>query len=152
MKTFVADNFDVNGTEFQEWTPKDWQPNPKFLSNITDIKLKEWATTLHGFWEELGRLIKDDVKDSPEKYSMIYVSHPVIVPGKTIYNLHNPSLCPLYLNATNELIFFLLKVDVSRNSTIGTRNGFKIFKKQNSSNLSLINVYIIFSGTGFKKD
>lgn len=79
IRDFVALNFE-DGTEFVPWTPSDWIDNPVFLNNISDPDLKSWAETLHSFWEELGRQIKEDVSTS-DRYSMHYVSHPVIVPG-----------------------------------------------------------------------
>lgn len=55
--------------------------NPKFLNRIADPKLKTWARTLHEFWKELGREIKNEVGLKPELNSLVYVSHPVILPG-----------------------------------------------------------------------
>ena len=81
IQKFVDDNFDPEGSEFEEWVPSDWKEKPAFLSNIKDDRFRDWAWKLHKFWNELGRKIKDDVKNRPELYSMIYVSHPVIVPG-----------------------------------------------------------------------
>ncbi|XP_035713254.1 trehalase isoform X1 [Folsomia candida] len=79
--SFVAANFDEAGSEFAPWNPTDWHPDPQFIKNITDPHLQVWATQIHSYWKELGRKIKDDVKNRAELYSMIYTSHPVIVPG-----------------------------------------------------------------------
>lgn len=79
LKNFVANNFE-DGTEFEPWVPGDWIDNPDFLNSISDPVFKEWARSLHGFWEELGRKIKPAVNGS-DRYSMHYVSHPVIIPG-----------------------------------------------------------------------
>jgi len=81
LETFVNSNFDKEGSEFEPWNPDDWHENPKFLKNISDPGLRTWATKIHSYWKELGRKIKDEVRDRPELYSMIYTSHPVIVPG-----------------------------------------------------------------------
>lgn len=81
IKTFVDSNFDKEGSEFEPWDPSDWHANPVFLQNITDSQLRNWANELHSFWKELGRKIKDDVRDRPDLYSMIYLENPVIVPG-----------------------------------------------------------------------
>lgn len=81
IQDFVDANFDPEGAEFEPWDPSDWTAKPKFLSNIEDPNLREWAEKIHVFWKELGRKIKVDVKNRPDLYSMIYVSHPVIVPG-----------------------------------------------------------------------
>ena len=31
---FVDRNFGPEGTEFEEWEPEDWDPNPEFLNGI----------------------------------------------------------------------------------------------------------------------
>ena len=36
---------------------------------------------MHGRWKDLGRKIKSDVKDHPERYSLHYLPEPFIVPG-----------------------------------------------------------------------
>lgn len=81
IQTFVEANFDPEGSEFEAWDPIDWHPKPAFLQNISDVSFRSWANELHAFWKELGRKIKDDVKERPDMYSMIYLDHPVIVPG-----------------------------------------------------------------------
>jgi len=80
LEKFIQDNFE-NGTEFQDWTPPDWINAPEFLQGIADADLRLWATDLHGFWHELGREIKDAVNQTRNQYSMLFVSHPVIIPG-----------------------------------------------------------------------
>ena len=37
--------------------------------------------SLHERWKHLGRMIKQDVKNNPDKYSLIYLANPFIVPG-----------------------------------------------------------------------
>lgn len=69
------------GNEFESWNPLDWKPNPKVLEKIVDPKLHSWASKLNEFWNELGRKIKAEVKEEPERFSMIYVSNGIIVPG-----------------------------------------------------------------------
>lgn len=83
IKEFVETHFDtnVNGTEFEPWNPPDWVENPAFLAGIENPILRQFAKELHEFWFQLGRQIHEEVKTNHEKYSMYYVSHPVIVPG-----------------------------------------------------------------------
>jgi alpha,alpha-trehalase len=78
---FVNETFDPPGSEFEAWDPPDWIPHPRFLEKIKDPVLQEWATHLHHFWKELGRKMKDEVRNNTVSYSAIYVQHPVIVPG-----------------------------------------------------------------------
>lgn len=81
VKEFVEANFEEPGQEFEAWKPDDWQENPKFVATIKDPKLKEFALGLNHVWLDLGRQMKETVKDHEDLYSIIYVPHPVIVPG-----------------------------------------------------------------------
>ncbi|XP_066997114.2 trehalase isoform X2 [Anabrus simplex] len=81
IKHFIDENFDPEGSEFEYWDPLDWTPKPTFLDKVIDPEYKVWAEKLHLLWKSLGRKMKDAVKDHQELYSIIYVPHPVIVPG-----------------------------------------------------------------------
>ncbi|XP_045507569.1 trehalase-like isoform X2 [Colias croceus] len=78
---FVNQNFDPEGSEFEDWRPTDWKDNPAFLDRIKDPLLHQWASDLNKLWLELGRKMKDDVKLNQDLYSIIYVDNPFIVPG-----------------------------------------------------------------------
>ncbi|XP_055902770.1 trehalase-like [Eupeodes corollae] len=81
VQNFVNDNFEDRGKEFVSWTPEDWIENPRFLNNIRNAKLRQFASDLNGIWKILGRKMIDDVHKNPEYYSIIPVNNPVIVPG-----------------------------------------------------------------------
>ncbi|PSN49112.1 Trehalase [Blattella germanica] len=81
VEKFVQDNFEPAGSEFEDWDPSDWKDQPKFLRSIIDPNFRKWAKDLHDLWKFLGRKMKDDVKENQDLYSIIYVPHPVIVPG-----------------------------------------------------------------------
>ncbi|CAD0206292.1 unnamed protein product [Chrysodeixis includens] len=81
IQEFVNQNFDPEGSEFEEWRPTDWKDNPAFLQRIKDPLLHQWASELNRLWLQLGRKMKDDVKMNQDLYSIIYVDNPVIVPG-----------------------------------------------------------------------
>lgn len=81
IQEFVNQNFDPEGSEFEEWTPTDWKNNPAFLQRIKDPLLHQWASDLNLLWLQLGRKMKQEVKLHQELYSIIYVDNPVIVPG-----------------------------------------------------------------------
>ncbi|XP_069362655.1 trehalase-like isoform X1 [Maniola hyperantus] len=81
IRRFVDDNFDVEGSEFEDWQPLDWKHNPAFLQRIKDPLLLEWAKSLNELWLNLGRKMKTEVKENQDLYSIIYVDNPVIVPG-----------------------------------------------------------------------
>ncbi|CAH0764744.1 unnamed protein product [Diatraea saccharalis] len=78
---FVEQYFDPEGSEFDDWKPTDWKTEPKFLERITDPLLHQWASDLNRLWLQLGRRMKDDVKQNQDLYSIIYVDNPFIVPG-----------------------------------------------------------------------
>nr|AEW67359.1 trehalase [Coptotermes formosanus] len=81
ISSFVDETFDPPGSEFEDWDPIDWIPYPKFLKKIRDPVFRGWARHLHLFWKELGRQMKYEVRNDTDLYSIIYVQHPVIVPG-----------------------------------------------------------------------
>lgn len=81
IQEFVNQNFDPEGSEFEDWRPTDWKDNPSFLKNIKDPLLNQWASELNRLWLSLGRKMKSEVKDNQDQYSIIYVDNPVIVPG-----------------------------------------------------------------------
>uniref|UniRef100_A0A3P9PQ13 Trehalase n=1 Tax=Poecilia reticulata TaxID=8081 RepID=A0A3P9PQ13_POERE len=88
LEEFLGANFDKPGTEFEPWTPTDWQDKPRFLSGIADEKLRLWAEQIHGLWKSLGRKMQTSVKDHPELYSQIFSPHPVVVPGGRFRELY----------------------------------------------------------------
>jgi len=77
----VPNNFDPQGSEFEEWKPSDWSEDIPLFDEITDPHYKSIAKDVHGRWKDLGRKIKSDVKDHPERYSLHYLPEPFIVPG-----------------------------------------------------------------------
>ncbi|XP_008474907.1 trehalase isoform X4 [Diaphorina citri] len=81
LEQFVNETFDEAGSEFEDWSPSDWVESPRFLSKIKDKNFQEWASQLNALWKFLGRKMKDDVRLHQDQYSIIYVPHPVIVPG-----------------------------------------------------------------------
>lgn len=81
IQEFVNQNFDPEGSEFEDWRPSDWKHNPGFLAKIKDPLLHKWASALNDLWLDLGRKMKEAVKESPDLYSIIYVEQPFIVPG-----------------------------------------------------------------------
>ncbi|CAG0919324.1 unnamed protein product, partial [Notodromas monacha] len=81
VQTFVDEHFDPPGSELEIWIPPDWKPEPKFLDEINDEDMKEFASQLHKLWKQLGRKVKNRVRDNADKYSIFYVPHGTIVPG-----------------------------------------------------------------------
>ncbi|EFA11183.1 trehalase isoform X1 [Tribolium castaneum] len=80
-RAFVNENFEPAGQEFEEWDPEDWVKHPKYIDGIQDDEFKQWALSLNLVWKDLGRKMKKEVELNQSLYSIIWVPHPVIVPG-----------------------------------------------------------------------
>ena len=78
---FVEANFDDEGLELELWTPEDWSPEPVFLQELRNPQLRGLAKRINRLWKDLSRRIKDEVKENPQLYSIIYVPNGFIVPG-----------------------------------------------------------------------
>lgn len=88
IRKFVEDNFEDEGLELESWVPEDWTPNPEFIAKLKKPKLRGLARRINLLWKDLSRKIKDDVKNNPNLYSIIYVPNGFVVPGgeKIIFN------------------------------------------------------------------
>lgn len=78
---FIEDNFEAEGQELEPWTPEDWTPRPKFVEKLENTELRGLAIRINGLWKDLSRRIKDDVRENPQLYSIIYVPNGFVVPG-----------------------------------------------------------------------
>ncbi|XP_016969977.1 uncharacterized protein LOC108037831 [Drosophila rhopaloa] len=81
LQMFVEKHFNDPGTELEPWTPPDWKPQPSFLIKISDPEIKQFGSDVNKIWLHLGRRIKDDVKENPDQYSILYIPNPFIVPA-----------------------------------------------------------------------
>lgn len=81
LKQWVESNFAPPGSEFEHWIPNDWHETPKFVERIKDEGFRQFASALNKLWLELGRKMTKDVKENTNRYSIIHVDYPVIVPG-----------------------------------------------------------------------
>lgn len=87
LTEFVHQHF-TNDSELEKWTPPDYNENPWILNNINDEQLRTFAKNVNDIWPILGRKIKDEVFQNPERYSLIPVKEGFIIPGgrfKEIY-------------------------------------------------------------------
>ena len=80
IMTFVREHF-VMEEQMDDHVPLDWIERPKLISRIKDRQLAKFASDLNSRWKMLCRKIKNEVQRNPELYSLIYLPHPVIVPG-----------------------------------------------------------------------
>ncbi|XP_018563583.1 trehalase-like [Anoplophora glabripennis] len=80
VETFVEENF-VSKGELEDWTPPDFKSNPAFLKSIDDLVVRHFAKMLVSIWLDLGRKVKSEVNEDPDKYSLIPLPNGFIVPG-----------------------------------------------------------------------
>jgi alpha,alpha-trehalase len=79
---FVTGNFGPIGSDLLRWTPPDWEETPSFLKRLSrNDKYFSFAKSVHQLWLSLGREAVPMVKATPERYSLLYTPHPMIVPG-----------------------------------------------------------------------
>ncbi|CAD6186271.1 unnamed protein product [Caenorhabditis auriculariae] len=81
LREFVTSHFDPPGSELMEWYPTDWVDFPSNFLNIHDYHHRRWALHLHRIWRDLCRRVKDEVRKHQDRYSLLYVPHPFIIPG-----------------------------------------------------------------------
>lgn len=87
LQNFLNENFFSAGSEVKPFTPKDWKPNPKFLENISDTKLKQWGFEVHEIWKDLLRVF-DHNMSCENCFSSISTSKPFIVPGGRFHEFY----------------------------------------------------------------
>ena len=80
LEEFVTRHFTLEN-QMVEHEPEDWIPDPKVLSRIADDQYREFGCKLNLVWKVLCREVNVDVRDNPDRYSLIYSPHPVVVPG-----------------------------------------------------------------------
>ncbi|VDO77321.1 unnamed protein product [Heligmosomoides polygyrus] len=81
VKKFVDENFDEEGYELQSCKLADWVQYPPKFKSIVDNNMRMFALKLNVIWKELCREVKPEVKDSPERFSLLHVPYPFVVPG-----------------------------------------------------------------------
>uniref|UniRef100_A0A915CMD4 Trehalase n=1 Tax=Ditylenchus dipsaci TaxID=166011 RepID=A0A915CMD4_9BILA len=81
LTKFIEENFDQESTELQSCYLNDWNERPAQLEQIQDKTLKEWAMDLNKIWKNLCRQINPNVEAHPDRYSLLYVPKPFVIPG-----------------------------------------------------------------------
>ncbi|XP_053125832.1 trehalase [Hemicordylus capensis] len=81
LEEFVKTHFSPPGQELENWEPPDWTGSPPLLERIANKELRSWARELNAKWKLLGRKMKPEVQSSPQRHSLLYVPHPLVVPG-----------------------------------------------------------------------
>ncbi|KAJ8912193.1 hypothetical protein NQ315_003797 [Exocentrus adspersus] len=80
VEEFVHKNFKSIG-ELDDAEPRDFQPEPKILHEITDPVVRSFTKNLIAIWPSLTRKVSYHVFENPDTHSLIPVQYPFIIPG-----------------------------------------------------------------------
>jgi alpha,alpha-trehalase len=81
LQVFLDHNFYEAGSDILHWIPTDYNSNPDFIFQITNVTYQSWAKDLNDLWLTLGREHAESVSEFPERQSYLPRKHPFIVPG-----------------------------------------------------------------------
>lgn len=87
LQKFIDENLE-DGDELEDWNPPDFTDNPMIVNRIKDQNYKQWAFGLNHVWKTLARKVKDDVKEHPDKYSLLWVPNGFVIPGGRFRELY----------------------------------------------------------------
>lgn len=80
LRSFIEKHFDEPGGELDEVQPIDYNPDCNF-ENISCPWYRQWAQELHRKWPQLCRKVSDRVLAEPQRFSLIALPKPFVVPG-----------------------------------------------------------------------
>lgn len=80
IQAFVDANFD-EGNELEVWIPTDYSCFPKFLYDVEDLVLRDFAKKLVHIWPLLARKVRQEVAENKDRYSLLPIPNGFIVPG-----------------------------------------------------------------------
>ncbi|VDK74142.1 unnamed protein product [Onchocerca ochengi] len=81
LRRFVENHFDEPGGELDNCEPSDFDPEYGRFESINSPSYRQWAKELHRKWPALCRKVSDRVIADPEKFSLIPLPKPFVVPG-----------------------------------------------------------------------
>ncbi|MFH4979313.1 hypothetical protein AB6A40_006022 [Gnathostoma spinigerum] len=81
LRSFIEQHFDEPGGELDNYQPNDFQPDAITFHSIKCPEYREWAEQLHRKWPTLCRKVSDKVLADPQRYSLIAIPKPFVVPG-----------------------------------------------------------------------
>lgn len=80
LSKFVQEHFEQPGGELEDHEPSDFNAEEQF-SGIVDPNFRSWAQELHRKWPTLCRRVSEKVLSDPNRYSLIPLPKPFVVPG-----------------------------------------------------------------------
>jgi len=80
LSNFVQEHFEQPGGELEDHEPSDFNAEEQF-PDIIDPNFRSWAQELHKKWPTLCRRVSEKVLSDPNRYSLIPLPKPFVVPG-----------------------------------------------------------------------
>lgn len=82
LKSFLDQWTDEEGSDLVGVDPAQLPPPPPlWLPAVTDPAVRDWALHIHSLWGSLSRQLSPGVLTHPERHTMLWVPHPVVIPG-----------------------------------------------------------------------
>ncbi|KAG0474332.1 hypothetical protein HPP92_014018 [Vanilla planifolia] len=82
LEKFVNSFFGKVGDDLVYEEPKDFVLEPEeFLPKVKNPKVRAWALQVHCIWKNLSRRVSDDVREWPERHTLLPLPEPVVIPG-----------------------------------------------------------------------
>uniref|UniRef100_A0A7S2WW33 Trehalase n=1 Tax=Rhizochromulina marina TaxID=1034831 RepID=A0A7S2WW33_9STRA len=81
LEAFLGKYFGAEGEDIVAAEPVDWTPDPPVLASISNQTLRSFFRSLHGIWPSLVRRTSDAVHQHPQRHSLLWREHSVVVPG-----------------------------------------------------------------------
>ncbi|KAG6497517.1 hypothetical protein ZIOFF_045418 [Zingiber officinale] len=82
LQRYVDEYFGVAGSDLLVAQPADFVAEPEgFLPKVERPEVRAWALQVHALWKNLSRRVADEVREQPERHTLLPLPGPVVVPG-----------------------------------------------------------------------
>ena len=76
---WLATHFDPPASDLAPCPLEDFSLSPPF--SLRNADLQDWMARLHAEWPRLARCVAGRVKEHPERHTLLWAPHPLVVPG-----------------------------------------------------------------------
>ncbi|KAL0904258.1 hypothetical protein M5K25_026343 [Dendrobium thyrsiflorum] len=89
LQSFLDAYFGEAGSDLVYAEPDDFVPEPEgFLPKVENPMVRAWALQVHSLWKNLSRKVSDDVKERPERHTLLPLPEPMIIAGGVFRELY----------------------------------------------------------------
>ncbi|KAK8963496.1 putative trehalase [Platanthera guangdongensis] len=89
LERFIDSYFGDVGGDLVYVEPKEFVPEPEgFLPEVKNSKVRVWALEIHTLWKNLSRRVSEDVKNRPERHTLLPLPEPMIIPGSRFREIY----------------------------------------------------------------